>query len=110
MDRARDEQAGPRGRHPDRGGDSDGPQSRPHRDAGDVVRAVPEGRDGRDHDARPPARAADDAQRSQGPVTPGYGTLGAVTDVDPSPPDPADTTTSASAAAFTADDLVRWTG
>ena len=43
-------------------------------------------------------------------MTSGYGTLGAVTDVDPSPPDPADATTSASAPAFTADDLVRWTG
>jgi UDP-N-acetylmuramoyl-tripeptide--D-alanyl-D-alanine ligase len=43
-------------------------------------------------------------------VTFGYGTLGAVTDVDPSPPDPADATSSSSAPAFTADDLVRWTG
>ena len=43
-------------------------------------------------------------------MTFGYGTLGAVTDVDPSPSGSADATTSASAPAFTADDLVRWTG
>lgn len=40
----------------------------------------------------------------------GYGRLGAVTDVDPSLPGPSGASTSASPPAFTADDLVRWTG
>ena len=63
MDRARDEQARPRRRHPDRGGDPDGRQGRPHRDAGHVVRALPPDRDRRDHDARPAPRASDDLSR-----------------------------------------------
>ena len=42
LDRARDEQAGPRRRDPDRGGDADRPAGRPHRDAGDVLESSSE--------------------------------------------------------------------
>src|SRR5205085_10682508 len=99
MDRARNEQTGPRRRYPDRGRHSDRGQGRSPGDAHDVVRVVPEDRHGCDHDTGPLARPAHDPERAEGSVTFGYGTLGAVTDVDPSLPGPTGATTPAAAPA-----------
>ena len=60
LHRPPDRRPGPRRRDPDRGGDADRPAGRPHRDAGDVVRALPAHRDRRDHDPRPAPRATGD--------------------------------------------------
>ena len=57
-------------------GHTDGPAGRPHRDAGDVVRALPTHRDRCDHDARPAAGSAG-RRRPPGPVTAACATLAA---------------------------------
>ncbi len=97
---------GPGRGHPDRGGDPDGREGRPPGDAGDVLRALPPDRDGRDRHARPAGRPAGDAGHDLRSVTPPCATLAAVTDVDPSTVAPG----AADAPSLSSDELARLTG